>query len=67
MPFVSVLALLQQALLQLLQVVFDSLQADFRGPALGRDTLPRCIQDNTEILQLTAAALYKLQPNWLDR
>ncbi|XP_030222213.1 phosphatidylinositol 4-phosphate 3-kinase C2 domain-containing subunit gamma [Gadus morhua] len=61
-----VLALLQQGLLQMLKVVFDSFQSDFRGPALGHDAVTRRIEDNTEILQFTAAALYKLQPNWLD-
>ncbi|CAL8359519.1 unnamed protein product [Lota lota] len=57
---------LQQALIQLLQLVFESFQSDFRGPVVGRDAVPRHMEENTEILQFTMAALYKLQPNWLD-
>ncbi|KAK0134206.1 Phosphatidylinositol 4-phosphate 3-kinase C2 domain-containing subunit gamma [Merluccius polli] len=63
---VPVIVMMQQALVQLLQVVFDSFQSDFRGPAVGRDSLPRRIEENTEILQFTMAALYKLQPAWLN-
>ncbi|CAL8261244.1 unnamed protein product [Merluccius merluccius] len=62
----TVIVMMQQALVQLLQVVFDSFQSDFRGPAVGRDSLPRRIEENTEILQFTMAALYKLQPAWLN-
>ncbi|XP_004567786.1 phosphatidylinositol 3-kinase C2 domain-containing subunit gamma [Maylandia zebra] len=58
--------ILHEALQKLLQVFFENFQSDFSAPKV-TSSLQICdVDHNRDILQLKVAALYKLQPIWVD-
>uniref|UniRef100_A0A3B4ET12 Phosphatidylinositol-4-phosphate 3-kinase catalytic subunit type 2 gamma n=1 Tax=Pundamilia nyererei TaxID=303518 RepID=A0A3B4ET12_9CICH len=58
--------MLHEALQKLLQVFFENFQSDFSAPKV-TSSLQICdVDHNRDILQLKVAALYKLQPVWVD-
>lgn len=58
--------MLHEALQKLLQVFFENFQSDFSAPKI-TSSLQICdVDHNRDILQLKVAALYKLQPVWVD-
>ncbi|XP_064878364.1 phosphatidylinositol 3-kinase C2 domain-containing subunit gamma [Oncorhynchus nerka] len=58
--------MLHQALGKLLHVFFDNFSSDFRGQDVYHSP-PVCdVDHSSDILQLNVAALYRLQPNWLN-
>lgn len=60
--------MLHQALGKLLHVFFQNFHSDFQVQDVHRQILPvQDVEHNADILQINMAALYKLQPNWINR
>ncbi|XP_051237349.1 phosphatidylinositol 3-kinase C2 domain-containing subunit gamma [Dicentrarchus labrax] len=61
----TAMIMLHGALQKVLQIFFDNFHSDFRGEEVTRTPQIHDVDDNSEILQFSIAALYKLQLSWM--
>ncbi|XP_029009561.2 phosphatidylinositol 3-kinase C2 domain-containing subunit gamma [Betta splendens] len=62
----SAVMMLHGALLKLLQTLFDNFLTDFRAQETTRSLQTRPAHHNSDILQFTFSALYKLPASWIN-